>query len=179
VIVPPLGPLEETEYIVQEETIRRNESSRLANRHFRNIWLRFRANDWDEFQALVASSWPGINVQPPEVARTARAFVQMFYREGEGERELYWSGYGFQVWLQMLMHVMRGDKNSILILDEPDIYLHPDLQRKLLRLVRDRFGQVFVATHSVEIVNESEPGDVVTVNSELRSGKRVLTDEDY
>jgi hypothetical protein len=37
VIVPPLGPLEETEIVIQDETIKRNESSRLANRYFRNI----------------------------------------------------------------------------------------------------------------------------------------------
>jgi hypothetical protein len=103
----------------------------------------------------------------------------MFFREGRGERELYWSGYGFQVWLQMIMHVMRGTKESILVLDEPDIYLHPDLQRKLLRIVHDRFGQIFIATHSVEIINEGEPGEVVTIHSDFKSGRRVLTDEDY
>jgi len=74
---------------------------------------------------------------------------------------------------------MRGTKASILVLDEPDIYLHPDLQRKLLRMVRQRFGQSFVATHSVEIINEGEPGEVVTVHPDFKAGKRVLTDEDY
>lgn len=164
---------------MQEETVRRNATTRLANRHFRNIWLGNTEQEWNEFHALVTGSWPGIDIQRPELVRGARVFIQMFYREGEGERELYWSGYGFQVWLQMLMHIMRGTKDSILVLDEPDIYLHPDLQRKLLRLGHLRFGQIFVATHSVEIINESDPGDVVAVNSNLRSGRRVLTDEDY
>jgi hypothetical protein len=179
VVVPPLGPFEETELIVQEETVRRNESSRLANRYFRNIWRRKDIAEWDDFHKLVLSSWPGIDVKQPEFVAGDRAFVQMFYRENKGERELYWSGFGFQVWLQMLTHIMRGTTDSILVLDEPDIYLHPDLQRKLLRIVRERFGQFFMATHSVEIINEGEPGDVVSVHSEAKAGKRVLTDEEY
>ena len=179
VIVPPLGPLEEMEYIAQHETIRRNESSRTANRYFRNIWYGKSEAEWHGFHALVTSTWPGIDIRPPEFVRATRSFLQMFYREGGGERELYWSGYGFQVWLQMLMHVMRGARQSVLVLDEPDIYLHPDLQRKLLNLVRHRFGQVFLATHSVEIINESEPGEVATIHSDFRSAKRVMTDEEY
>ncbi len=179
IVVPPLGPVEEIESIITEETIRRNESSRLANRYFRNIWLQKSRDEWTEFHDLVTSSWPGIDVLPPEWVGGPNAFIQMFYREGKGQRELYWSGYGFQVWLQMITHVMRGTKASILVLDEPDIYLHPDLQRKLLRMVRQRFGQSFVATHSVEIINEGEPGEVVTVHPDFKAGKRVLTDEDY
>jgi predicted ATP-dependent endonuclease of OLD family len=179
IIVPPLGPLEETEKIVQVETVRRNETSRLSNRYFRHIWLHKADDEWREFQKLVSSTWPGIDIKEPEIVRAGESFLQMFYREGRGERELYWSGFGFQVWLQMLTHIMRGTQNSILVLDEPDIYLHPDLQRKLLKLVRDRFGQSFLATHSVEIINEAEPGDVVSIQVGARKGKRVLTDEDY
>jgi predicted ATPase len=179
IIVPPLGPFEETEYVVQEETIQRNESSRLANRYFRNIWVRKSRPEWNEFNGLVSSSWPGVEVKPAEWVSGERAFVQMFYREGRGERELYWSGYGFQVWLQMLTHVMRGNSQSVLVIDEPDIYLHPELQRKLLRIVRERFGQFFMATHSVEIINEAEPGAVISVHPDAKSAKRVLTDEEY
>ncbi len=179
IIVPPLGPFEETEFRVQEDTVRRNETSRLANRIFRNIWRTKDESEWLEFHDLVSSSWPGIDIKPAELVPGDRAFVQMFFREGKGEREVFWSGFGFQVWLQMLTHIMRGTRESILVLDEPDIYLHPDLQRKLLRIVRERFGQFFMATHSVEIINEAEPGDVVSVDSSSRSGRRVLTDEQY
>lgn len=179
IIVPPLGPLEETEIIFQDETVRRNESSRLANRYFRNIWWRKDENEWHDMQALLTASWPGIDLKKPELIRTDRAFIQMFYREGRGEHELYWAGFGFQVWLQMLSHILRGTARSILVLDEPDIYLHPDLQRKLLRIVRERFGQFFMATHSVEIINEGQAGDVISVRSNATGGKRILTDEDY
>jgi hypothetical protein len=79
----------------------------------------------------------------------------------------------------MLTHVMRGNSKSVLVIDEPDIYLHPELQRKLLRIVRERFGQFVMATHSVEIINEAEPGAVISVHPDAKSAKRVLTDEEY
>jgi hypothetical protein len=65
------------------------------------------------------------------------------------------------------------------VLDEPDIYLHPDLQRRLLRLVRQRFGQVFLATHSTEIINEANPGDILSVSSNSRNARRVTSEEGY
>lgn len=181
VIVPPLGPFEETENMVTEETVRRNEGSRLANRYFRHIWHHREADDFDEFQSLIRATWKGIDINYPELVRAsdAPAFLQMFYSENRIDREIYWAGFGFQVWMQMITHMLRGSGNSILVLDEPDIYLHPDLQRRLLRLVHQRFGQFFLATHSVEIINEAEPGDVISINHAARSGKRVHTDEEY
>ena len=131
VVVPPLGPFEEFEQIVTDETIRRNEASRLSNRYFRHIWLRKEREEFDELLALLHETWPGIEIKRPEVARDgARVLLQMFYSESRIDRELYWAGFGFQVWLQMLTHVLRGSNESILVLDEPDIYLHPDLQRR-------------------------------------------------
>ena len=64
-------------------------------------------------------------------------------------REIHWSGFGFQVWLQILLQLARGNGDSVLVLDEPDIYLHADLQRRLLRLVGERFPQYFIATCSI------------------------------
>ena len=45
-----------------------------------------------------------------------------------------------------------------LVLDEPDVYMHPDLQRRLIRFLLRRDQQVIVATHSIEMMSEVEPG---------------------
>jgi hypothetical protein len=81
--------------------------------------------------------------------------------------------------MQMAVQFLRGDKGSILVLDEPDIYLHPDLQKRMLRMVKDRFGQVFMATHSAEILNEADAGDILLINAENRTAQRVTSDESY
>ena len=44
-----------------------------------------------------------------------------------------------------------------MILDEPDVYMHPDLQRSLVKIVKNRFKQVIIASHSVEILSEVNP----------------------
>ena len=48
-----------------------------------------------------------------------------------------------------------------------------------LKILKERTGQYIVATHSVEIINESDPGDVIAIDSRFRSGKRVATDDEY
>ena len=79
----------------------------------------------------------------------------------------------------ILTHLGRGNQSSTVVIDEPDIYLHPDLQRRLLRMVRERFGQFILATHSVEMINDAEPHEVVSVDPSNRSGKRIRTEEEY
>jgi hypothetical protein len=179
VIVPTLAPFEESEPSLQDETIQRNESSRLASRYFRNIWHRKSKEDFDIFRGLVESSWEGITILKPEMRRRHPVEFEMFYKEDRIDREIYWSGFGFQVWVQILTHLMRGTKDSIVIIDEPDVYLHPDLQRKLLRILKERSCQYILATHSIEIINESDPGDVISINPRFRHGKRMATEEDY
>jgi hypothetical protein len=36
-----------------------------------------------------------------------------------------------------------------------------------------------MATHSIEIINDGEPGDIVSIDSDTRTAKRVSTDEEY
>lgn len=179
VIVPTLAPFEENEPYLQDETIQRNESSRLASRYFRNIWHRKSDDEFNAFKELVESSWERITILKPEMRRRHPIEFEMFYKEDRIDREIFWSGFGFQVWLQLLTHIMRGTNTSLLIIDEPDVYLHPDLQRRLLNIIKERDGQYIVASHSIEIINESDPGDVVSINARLRSGKRIATDDDY
>ena len=58
-----------------------------------------------------------------------------------------------------------------MVLDEPDAYLHPDLQRRLFHLVEGYFAQVLVATHSTEILAEVNPDDVLVVDKDSSDSK--------
>ena len=177
VIVPTLSALEESERLVQEDTVAQNENTRLASRNFRNILLRKSDAEFAEFSELVATGWGGIEIERPEVVRSQLPFVNMMYRENRIPRELFWAGFGFQVWMQMMLQFLRGSASSILVLDEPDIYLHPDLQKKLLRMGKERFGQIFIATHSTEILNEADSGDILSINPNNSTAQRVTTDD--
>jgi hypothetical protein len=63
--------------------------------------------------------------------------LDLFYVEPgrRAEKEIFWVGDGIQIWLQLLLHVFRLRHQDLVILDEPDVFLHPDLQRRLVRLL--------------------------------------------
>lgn len=174
VVVPTLSPLEQNEELVLQETVERNRYGRLASRNFRNFWLHRSKEEFDAFADLVELGWPGIKLSFPEVEYGGpRPIVRMYFRDGANVREVQWAGFGFQVWMQTMMHLSGADQNSTLILDEPDIYLHPDLQHRLLDVIGQRVGQYFVATHSTEIINAVEPGDVLIVRPDSRGARRI------
>jgi AAA domain, putative AbiEii toxin, Type IV TA system len=180
IIVPTLSPLEQIEDLVSEETVERNKFGRLASRNFRNFWLHKTQQEFDEFADLVEYGWPGVKLMRPErVHGQPKPYVQMFFRDKSAVREVQWAGFGFQVWMQTMMHLFSATPASTLILDEPDIYLHPDLQHRLLNLINDRFDQYFIATHSTEIINRVEPGDVLIVRPGSRGAKRIQTEAGY
>ncbi|WP_426228035.1 ATP-dependent nuclease [Pararhizobium sp. DWP3-4] len=178
-IVPTLGPLEREEVYVQDDTIKKSISRKTSSRHFRNVWYRKTQEDFDVFATDVSSAWPDISIQKPERNIGDRSLLEMFYSENRYDREVRWAGFGFQIWLQILTHLSRAGADSVVVIDEPDIYLHPEIQKKLLKLLRDRFSQFIMATHSVEIINEADEMEVVSINSKYKSAKRIKSEEDY
>ena len=173
-LVPTLGPFEEDEELVPEENYaRRSANSRRRHRLFRNIWHRKTPEEFGRLKALVEQTWPGMSIKSPEVSGYGPASLHMFCEENRRDREIYWAGFGFQVWLQFLTHLLDAHARSVLIVDEPDIYLHPDLQRRLFWLVQQRSAQCIMATHSIEIINEADPEDIIVVDKRRRVGKRV------
>jgi energy-coupling factor transporter ATP-binding protein EcfA2 len=179
VIVPTLSALEVQELHVIDETVQRNRVNKLASRVLRNIWLRETDLEFEKFRTEIRATWKAIDIRKPELVKSQPPIVQMFYSENRREREVSWAGFGFQAWLQIQTHLRRAEANAILVIDEPDVYLHPDLQRKLLKNIRESFSQFVLATHSVEIINEAEPKEVVAINPENKSGTRVSSDEQY
>jgi AAA domain, putative AbiEii toxin, Type IV TA system len=180
IVVPTLAPLEAQEEHVEDETVRRNSSTRLASRVLRNIWLRANDADFNEFKESVRQAWPQVELKKPEFrTRSHPLIVQMFFSENRIDREVQWAGYGFQIWLQLQTHLSRCKPGSTIIIDEPDIYLHPDLQRHLLRDVRRRATQFLMATHATEIINEASSHEIASISPRYRSAKRISSEEDY
>jgi predicted ATP-dependent endonuclease of OLD family len=173
VIVPPLGPFEPTERFLDDDYVRAQESSRLSYRHFRNIWLRKSTGEFDEFAGLVHATWPEVEVKKPIHHPWPDNNVVMFFEERRMTREVHWSGVGLQIWLQILTHILRANAESIIVIDEPDIYLHPDLQKRLMEVIKQRSLQFIMATHSTEIINESQNEDLLVVNKQSNSAQRI------
>ncbi len=171
--VPILGPVEHDEQLFQKEAARLALLTHRAARNFRNIWWHY-PEDFDEFRELLRSTWPGMDIQRPEVDTShERLLLRMFCPEERVPREIFWAGFGFQVWCQMLTYIVRGKDSSLFFIDEPDIYLHADLQRQLLGILKTLGPDILIATHSTEIITETDPDDLVVINKKFQSGKRI------
>jgi energy-coupling factor transporter ATP-binding protein EcfA2 len=171
-IVPVLGPIEHEEPILTVETVQKDLYTPRASRHFRNYWYHF-PDGFDAFSELITSTWPGMEIQPPERAGYNSVKLTMFCLEDRITRELFWAGFGFQIWCQLLTHISISQDSTILIIDEPEIYLHPDVQRQLLGILRDIGPDVLIASHSTEIMGEADPSEIVLINKRKRSAERL------
>ena len=104
--VPILGPLEHDEDFVERNTVVAGLSTHRASRHFRNYWHYF-PDGFEQFASLVRDTWPGMEIKPPEAPDYGSKTITMFCTEDRIARELYWAGFGFQVWCQLLTHITR------------------------------------------------------------------------
>jgi hypothetical protein len=171
--VPVLGPVEHEERLYNEEAARLALFNYRAARNFRNIWYHF-PEKFDEFRLILSRTWPGMEIERPLVERSDnKSYLVMFCPEERIPREIFWSGFGFQVWCQMLTHIIQSSGVSLFLIDEPDIYLHADLQRQLLTILRTLGPDILIATHSVEIITEAEADEIVLVNKRRQNGSRI------
>jgi hypothetical protein len=143
VIVPVLGPVEHNENRRERGTVVGGLSTHRASRHFRSYW-HYNPGEFQPFAELVARTWPGMSITAPEY-NYSTGELTMFCLEGRMTREIYWVGFGFQVWCQLLTHLSRATENSLVVVDEPEVYLHPDVQRQLLGIIRDIGADVLLA----------------------------------
>jgi predicted ATPase len=169
-VVPVLAPVDSHEELLTPKYVRDNLDGRLASRHFRNQLLLLQEDGGDEYKAFLDFSGPWL----PEIRLRSlkkhygekNAILDLYYRESgrRAEKEIVWAGDGIQIWLQLLLHVFRLRDRDVIVLDEPDVFLHPDLQHRLVLLLESLRGQTITATHSSEVLAEAAPESVVWID---------------
>lgn len=176
VAVQPQGaPLLREERLLQSETVNRGDGTYLAPQHFRNqLWL-YR-EFYKEFCAIAESTWPDLQIKSLDanIAKPADP-LRLLVRDNDFVGEVSLMGHGLQMWLQIVWFLARAPTEGTIVLDEPDVYMHPDLQRRLLDLVRSRFRQLVIATHSVEILSDVDPRFILSVDRRQRESSFVTS----
>jgi hypothetical protein len=163
-VLPQIGPLQPEESYLTDSYVSSNFYTRLSSRHFRNQMYRNPEN-FSAFKELAESTWHGLRIKNVDRDRDG---LTLLVTDGDFAAEVGWMGHGLQMWLQTMWFIAKTDKSSTVVLDEPDIYMHPDLQRRLYRVAKARFAQSIFATHSVEIMAEADPENILVVNSKER-----------
>lgn len=163
-IMPQVAPLQTEERLLSEDYVRAATSTRLASLHFRNQLHVYRER-FADFQAAVEQSWPGVRVVDLTLdGSLGDQTLHLHVRDGGFTGEAALMGHGLQMWLQAIWFLVRETSARTVILDEPDVYMHPDLQRRILGLIRGRFEQSVIATHSVEIMSDVEPRNILIID---------------
>lgn len=163
-IMPQVAPVQPREVILNPDYVRHNLSSVLAPAHFRNQ-LNLLSDRFPRLQALAEQTWNGLRIEELIGTGEARGSeLQLLIRNDDYVSELATMGHGLQMWLQTMWFLARVEETSTVTLDEPDVYMHPDLQRRLIRHLRTSHPQVIVTTHSVEIMSETEADDLLVID---------------
>lgn len=163
-ILPQIGPIQRDENILKYSTVSKNINTRISSRNFRNQ-LKYYYEYFDKFRELSEATWHGLSLSDLENKNELDGKLLLMVSDNNFVAEIGWMGHGLQMWIQTMWFISRCEKSETVILDEPDVYMHADLQRRLIRFIKNKFNQIIIATHSVEIMAEVEPENILPVDS--------------
>lgn len=90
------------------------------------------------------------------------------------------AGSGEMAVVRLVLEVLGAAQYSLLLLDEPEVSLHPGAQKRLkhflLEQIRSKQLQVVISSHSPSII-EDLPSNAIKVFSQLPSGKFTVKNE--
>jgi predicted ATP-dependent endonuclease of OLD family len=90
---------------------------------------------------------------------------------------LFWAGFGFQIWCQLLTHLAQAGDADLIVVDEPEVYLHPDVQRQLLPLLKTLGPAILLATHSAAILSGAQADEILLIDKRHNSTSRLTKAE--
>ncbi len=162
-ILPQISALARNETVLSYDYIRSNITTQLSSIHFRNQ-IKYFYQYFPKFRELAESTWPGLGINDLDGRSLFKGGqLTLIVRDADFAAEIGWMGHGLQMWLQTMWFLAKSSDDSTVILDEPDVYMHADLQRKLVRFIKNRYKQVLIATHSIEIISEVEPENILVI----------------
>ncbi len=171
-ILPQIGPVSAAETILVPNYVRHAMSSTLASLHFRNQLNLLYEGAFEQFKEISEGTWPGLGIQELRGQGGRQGSeLELMVRNEDFVGEVSWMGHGLQMWLQTMWFLARCRQFETVILDEPDVYMHADLQRRLIRFLKRRHPQVIVATHSIEIMSEVDPENILVVDRDRRDAQ--------
>lgn len=177
-VMPPVGALLSEETQRDRKYLKKHINGYLSYRHIRNQMADMPA-EFARFQELLVNTWSS-NLQVSDIEYglgEKKNNYGVTIRDGPFVSEMALVGSGLQAWIQTIWFLSRVDTDSIVILDEPDVYLHADLQRKLIKLLSaECYRQTIVATHSMEMIADVSPSEIASVKKRESRSRQLSSD---
>ncbi|NPV58932.1 MAG: AAA family ATPase [Actinobacteria bacterium] len=109
-------------------------------------------------------------------------YVQVLYQQNGVEHDLVSAGSGMQQIIQLLSYIYLH-KPEVILIDEPDAHLHPELQIKVAMIIQqmaeDLGAQVFLSTHSPEVIDGFSPENIYFIDSSKKTISAVKDENEY
>jgi predicted ATP-dependent endonuclease of OLD family len=180
-VVPTLSPIEHREALLQTEYVASRRDTRLASRHFRNHLRLLRDGDHgpgfslEGYKDFVEKYCPDATIVDLEGGFGFKSELDCYYQEASSRtrREVAWAGDGMQIWWQVLLHLYLLKDRDVVVLDEPDVFLHADLQRRLVHVLEEHSAQTILATHSAEVLAEADERAISWIDKARKTAKRI------
>lgn len=170
-ILPQVAPVQREERLLTPDYVRSALSSSLAPSHFRNQ-LHVYPDLFRKFKEVASETWPGLRIRELRTdGAPPKTVISLLVEDFHFPAEIAWMGHGLQMWLQTMWFLTRAADHETVILDEPDVYMHADLQRRLVRYIRAGHKQVVIATHSSEIMAEVLPENILVIDRSRSASK--------
>jgi AAA domain, putative AbiEii toxin, Type IV TA system len=134
----------------------------------------FTKADYDALIAEVLRYFPDLEDVESDI--TEHSIPTLNYKEYGRKLDILYSGTGLRHFLDILLKTTMSGA-SVVLLDEPELGLHPDLQRRFMeylgRLADEKRLQFFLATHSQVLLNFADVMTFYRITN--RKGKRVTS----
>lgn len=172
-VMPPIAKVLPKEILLNPETVKASSYGRLAYRHFRNqlhVWN----ENFEDWKSILELTWHGLRVSSFDVdTGEGGNELSLMLADPPFVSEVAWVGSGLQAWIQIMWFLCRTPRQASIVLDEPDAFLHADLQRKLIKITADlNFLQLSIATHSSEIISDVDPQSIIVVKKRGRYSQK-------
>jgi ABC-type cobalamin/Fe3+-siderophores transport system ATPase subunit len=134
----------------------------------------FKKADYDDLVTEVLRYFPELEDVESDI--TEHSIPTLNYKEYGRKLDILYSGTGLRHFLDILLKTTMS-RAQVVLLDEPELGLHPDLQRRFIEYLRkladEKNLQFFLATHSQVLLNYADTMTFFRITN--TKGKRVTS----
>ncbi len=178
-LLPQISPLRDSETVLRETYVKKCIDTQLSSRHFRNQ-IRYLHDHFDGFRDLFHQTWENVRISAFDSPNARHEeTLSLLMREREFVAEIANFGHGLQMWLQIVWFLSRTNSQSIVIMDEPDVYMHPDQQKKMIDILRNRFQQCILSTHSPVVISRCNEDEILWLHRKINRSSCELNAAEY